>query len=416
MKKLFIFFSSVVFALFSVHAQSQMFTITATSAGEGEILPSGVSYVEYGTHSEIYVFDSYEGYHVKSVLIDGVNNAQAVYDGMYRFLDVIANHTIHVIFAPDNYTIVAMASEGGAINEMGVVIVPNGSNKTLYFQPFAGYKTMRVIIDGINKEEAVANGFYTFENVSDNHQIAAQFEKVWYNVTYQPVQGALITPVEGYVSLVGYGETYKFKVALEEGYSQSNVLVRVNGIILNPLGDVYAVTNIYQDQVITIEGVALNKYEIVAKAYNGGTITPAGTFVITHGESKTFTITPAAGFHVKDVVVNGESKGAVETYTFFDIRDNSTIKAYFYVPQAIVTSDETAITVFSNHNTVTILNEHLVPVKQVEIMDMYGRLVWRGQAFTEKTDITLDVTTGIYGVRIITESNTVTTTKVSITK
>jgi hypothetical protein len=51
----------------------------------------------------------------------------------------------------------------------------------------------------------------------------------------------------------------------------------------------------------------------------------------------------------------------------------------------------------------------------VDIMDMYGRLVWSGQVFTEKTDITLDVATGIYGVRITTESD-VTTTKVSITK
>jgi hypothetical protein len=40
-------------------------------------------------------------------------------------------------------------------------------------------------------------------------------------------------------------------------------------------------------------------------------------------------------------------------------------------------------------------------------------LIWKGQALTEKTDITLNVATGIYGVRITTDAN-ITTTKVSI--
>ncbi|MCL1850299.1 MAG: T9SS type A sorting domain-containing protein [Bacteroidetes bacterium] len=415
MKKLFILFFSVIFTLFSLHVQSQTFTITATSAGEGEIIPSGVAYVEYGAHSEIYVFDASPGYHAHYAIIDGVNNALAVFNGFHRFMDVTENHTIHVIFKPNNFTIVATASEGGVINEMGVVTVAYGTNKTLYFEPFAGYKTVRVIIDGIDNEQAVEDGFYTFENVSGNHQIAAQFEKVWYDVTYQPVPGALVAPVVGYTSPVKYGTSYLFTIVLEEGCSQSNILVRVNGIPLNPTGDVYAITNIFMDQVITIEGVVLNKYELVAKAFNGGTITPAGVFVVTHGESKTFTITPDPGFKVSNVVVNGESKGAIETYTFFDIRGNSTIKAYFEVPQGINNIDETAITVFSHNNTVTIMNNQLIPVKQVDIIDMYGRLIWTGQAFTEKTDISLDVATGIYGVRITTESNTI-TTKVSITK
>jgi len=49
-------------------------------------------------------------------------------------------------------------------------------------------------------------------------------------------------------------------------------------------------------------------------------------------------------------------------------------------------------------------------------MDMYGRVIWAGQTLGEKTDIPLNVATGVYGVRITTESNSITTTKVSITK
>jgi hypothetical protein len=47
-------------------------------------------------------------------------------------------------------------------------------------------------------------------------------------------------------------------------------------------------------------------------------------------------------------------------------------------------------------------------------MDMTGRVVWNGQAHGDKTEITLNVAAGIYGVRIITEANTASTTKVNI--
>jgi hypothetical protein len=42
-------------------------------------------------------------------------------------------------------------------------------------------------------------------------------------------------------------------------------------------------------------------------------------------------------------------------------------------------------------------------------------VVWQGQATGEKTDITLNVATGVYAVRILTESGFA-TTKISITK
>ena len=136
--------------------------------------------------------------------------------------------------------------------------------------------------------------------------------------------------------------------------------------------------------------------------------------MVTHGDSKTFDITPNAGYKIDDVLVNGESQGNVATYTFFDIRENSTIKAYFSVIQGIDDNENAPITVFSHSHTVSILNKNLVPIKQVEIMDMYGRVVWIGPVFDEKTEITLNVATGIYNVRIVKADNQYQTTKIVI--
>ena len=391
------------------------FTVTATHTNGGELIPSGVSYVDYGDHSETYVFHAWEGHHVAKVYVDGANNFTAVENMMYRFMDVVANHTLHVIYAPDNLTIVATTSEGGDISPAGNVIVTYGSEKLFQFAPHAGYELTRVLIDGIEDLASVADGFYKFTNITSEHAIFAQFEKSTHDVIYQPVPGALVSPVNGFSSPVAHGGSYKFTIELEEGYSKSNILVRVNDIALYPAGEVYAINNIYADQYITIENVIPNTYEVIARAYIGGTITPAGIFVVTHGEEKTFTITPELGFIISDVVVNGESIGDVNTYTFFDIRGNNTISAYFKVPQNIDLNDEATITVFSYQNVVTIVNNNLIAIKQVEIIDMYGRLVWSGKALNERTEIVLDVATGIYGVRVTTESTT-TTTKVSIIK
>ena len=395
----------------------ETFTITATYQGGGEnsfVTPSGVATVEYDAHSEIYVFVSAEGYHVQSALIDGINDPLAVADGMYRFLNVKANHTIHVIFAKDEFTITATANEGGSITPAGVVPVSFGANKTFYFAAEAGYELARVLVDGINKEEAVAQGQFTFENVDDNHIITAQFEKKLYNVIYEEVLGAIVVPVEGSVSPVEYGGKYKFTVELQEGYTQSNLIVRANNLILTPVLGVYTINNIAADQYITINGVALNMYKITAKAHDGGTITPAGTFMVAHGDNMSFEMTPNAHYKISDLLVNGESVGAVTTYLFNDVRADGKIEVYFeYDNVGINVNDKAVITVFSHQNIITIMNENLIPVKQVEIMDMYGRLVWSGPALTERTDITLNVAKGTYAVRVVTESKQ-NTTKVVI--
>ena len=68
---------------------------------------------------------------------------------------------------------------------------------------------------------------------------------------------------------------------------------------------------------------------ITATAGDNGRITPTGDVAVPKGESKTFTITPDSGYHIKDVLVDGKSVGTVSTYTFENVVDNHTIHATF---------------------------------------------------------------------------------------
>lgn len=68
---------------------------------------------------------------------------------------------------------------------------------------------------------------------------------------------------------------------------------------------------------------------ITASAGAGGSISPSGAVVVNHGTSRSFAITPNAGYHVADVLVDGASKGAVTAYTFTNVTQNHTIRATF---------------------------------------------------------------------------------------
>ncbi len=68
---------------------------------------------------------------------------------------------------------------------------------------------------------------------------------------------------------------------------------------------------------------------ITATAGDNGKITPAGEVAVPKGKNQTFKITPNEGYHIKDVLVDRESVGAVKEYTFTEVDKPHTIHATF---------------------------------------------------------------------------------------
>ncbi len=75
-------------------------------------------------------------------------------------------------------------------------------------------------------------------------------------------------------------------------------------------------------------GSATATYTITAEAGEGGTISPESARVKS-GEDQTFTIAADEGYEIADVLVDGESVGAVSTYTFENVKAKHTISAEF---------------------------------------------------------------------------------------
>ncbi len=94
----------------------------------------------------------------------------------------------------------------------------------------------------------------------------------------------------------------------------------------------------------------LVNYTIIARAGDGGTITPKDTLVILRGDSVTFSIVPDSGYVIKDVLVDSVSVGQVSSYSFNGVYKNHTIYAEFGLSTGIETGGNIPFVYFLKQN------------------------------------------------------------------
>lgn len=84
-------------------------------------------------------------------------------------------------------------------------------------------------------------------------------------------------------------------------------------------------------EVVSIQVSLGTFHSIEVASSTGGIISPSGTVGVLDGQSYTVAIIPDDKFEIKDVKVDGVSIGAVESYTFSNVKKDHTISATFTV-------------------------------------------------------------------------------------
>jgi hypothetical protein len=87
----------------------------------------------------------------------------------------------------------------------------------------------------------------------------------------------------------------------------------------------------------------MEPYTISATAGAGGSISPSGEVDVYQDDSVTFTITPDDGYEIADVLVDSVSVGAVDSYTFENVRAHRTIEAVFTEVSTVTEPDDTGV-------------------------------------------------------------------------
>ncbi len=225
------------------------------------------------------------------------------------------------------YTITASAGTGGSISPSGSVSVTSGGTQSFTITPASGYAISNVLVDGAS---VGAVSSYTFSSVTANHSISASFSTSTtktYTITASAGTGGSISP-SGSV-YVSSGNSQSFTITAASGYVISNVVV--DGTSVGAVSS-YTFSNVTANHTISASfktSTSTTTYTIKASAGTGGSISPSGTVYVKSGSSQSFTITPAYGYRIYKVLVDGNSVGTVSGYTFSNVTRNHTIAAYF---------------------------------------------------------------------------------------
>jgi hypothetical protein len=299
-------------AIFAIN----QYTITATAGPKGTISPSGPVTINYGG-SQTFTITPDIGHHILDVKVDG-GSVGAV--ASYTFSNVVFDHTIEASFAINQYTITATAGPKGTISPSGPVTVNYGQSQTFSITPDTGYHILDVKVDGISIG-AVAT--YAFADVASDRAIEASFAINQYTITATAGPNGAISP-SGSVT-VNYGGGQTFSITPDIGHHILDV--KVDGGSVGAVTS-YTFSNVVSGHIIEAS-FAINQYTLTATAGPNGAISPSGSVTVNYGGSQTFTITPAEGYHVVDVLVDGVSVEAASHYTFTEITADHTIEATF---------------------------------------------------------------------------------------
>jgi len=134
--------------------------------------------------------------------------------------------------------------------------------------------------------------------------------------------------------VVGYGNNTSFQFNADTGYHVATVSGCSGSAYSNTSNGVssytYTTGSIVSDCTVAAT-FAINTYTITASAGAHGSITPSGVTSVNHGGSQLYSIVPATGYHIVDVLVDGSSEGAISSYNFTNVTENHTISATFAI-------------------------------------------------------------------------------------
>jgi len=303
------------------------YTINATAGANGAIVPSGAVSVNYGA-SQIFNINPNAGYHIAGVLVDGGSVGT---NSSYTFSSVAANHTISATFAINSYTITPTAGSGGAISPSTPQTVTYGGNQAFSITPNAHYHITDVLVDG-GSVGTPSN--YTFTNVQASHTINASFAIDTYTITATNDTFGSVTPAG--VTSVNYGSNQMYTITPTTGYHVTDVLV--DSVSQGTISS-YTFSNVVANHTISAT-FAINTYTISPFVYGGnGAISPATNQTVNYGATPAFTFSPATGYHLNTVTVDGSPVTPVgNSYTFPAVTANHTIVGTFAINTYTITA------------------------------------------------------------------------------
>lgn len=174
MTAIVMFLSVMIFS--TAHSKAaNHYTITArVAAGKGTVSVSE-SEVPAGGSATIAISPS-GGYSLTAIIDNGVSVGSL--SASYVLSNIQADHDVQVSFSAPSFTISSSVTNAyGTISPSGSVLVPYGESKSFTIQANDTFRINQLAVDGLVQKSMHGDSsyVYTFNNVTTNHTIVADF-------------------------------------------------------------------------------------------------------------------------------------------------------------------------------------------------------------------------------------------------
>jgi hypothetical protein len=279
-------------------------TISASASANGTLTPSAVQTVVYGYDSAEFTAAPAVGYHIEDVQVDGASVGAVA---TYRFNNVTASHTINADFQA-NPTLQRYEQTDSRIGYVG---------------------------DWVKMSRAYhSSGSYAYANAAGGRAVIhfRGMQATWvtakdctYGIATVRVDGGSPVDVDLY-NAGGMAAQQRVWSSAMLSDAEHVVTIEWTGRKNARSGGTYVGVD-----ALEISGTLLNSRVAVTPGVIGqGVVTPSpAQNVIVTCDSPLFTFAPEFGYRVQDVLLDGVSKGAVESYRVSQVSEASTLTAVF---------------------------------------------------------------------------------------
>jgi len=287
------------------------YTLTYLAGSYGSVSPATGQIVNWMTDGAPVMAVPDAGYHFTS-WSDGITSATRT------DLAVVANLTVTARFAINTFTLTSSAGSNGTVTPNGATAEGYGDTQEVVITPSSGYHVYDVKVDGVSVGAVTS---YLFSSIAADHTLVATFAINTVTITYSAGSNGSISGGSSVQTIPSGTDATLVTAVANSGYHFVNWS---DGVTTASRTD----TAVTSDTFVSAN-FAHNTNTITASAGSGGTISPNGATVVQSGASLSITITPASGYHIVDVQVDGVSKGPVSSYAYSNISADSSIIASF---------------------------------------------------------------------------------------
>jgi YVTN family beta-propeller protein len=337
------FTTSAITADCSVVASFQLtdFTITGTVAGGigGTVTCSPALVTTTG--SSTCAIAPPVGFKLANLSDNGSDVTSSVSGVSYTIDKPTGNHTVTASFVPDTFNITPIIISGsGSLDPAVLQTIVRGDKGSFKLAPAIGWK-IGTASDTCGAGSASNGGLngttYTTGLISADCEVKVSYAINTYSIT---INSGANGSVAG-DSSASYGDNKNYTITPAIGWHIDTVLLdNILQTVSDPLLLNVAINNITANHTLAAT-FAIDTFTIIATATpeTGGTITPTGA--VNYNDNKQVTATPASGFHISNVLIDGVTQAISDpqsfTHSFPNITANHTVTVTFAINNFTVT-------------------------------------------------------------------------------